>query len=180
MAWNELRTRCVRRVDHLLGAVTLPEPWNVDEFLDRLEEHRGREIDLCAVSWSVGDSTGAWQRNEDHDVIAYPDNTSTLHQDYIILHEIGHLISEHRGRCVLSVQEAQHRAPDLAPAAFAHLLHRVDAAVEEHEAETVATLLLARITRQPRKRRRRGRARASPDEGTAATLSRLTAAFDRL
>ncbi|GAB3549798.1 hypothetical protein J2S53_001189 [Actinopolyspora lacussalsi] len=179
-AWHELRARCDRRVESLLRSVELPDPWDIDEFIDGLERHRRRDVDLCAVSWHLGDSTGAWQRNDDHDVIAYPDNTSTMHQDYIILHEIGHMISGHHGRCVLSVQEAQRRAPDLSPTAFAHLLHRGDVTTEEHEAETIATLIFARITRRTGRRRNSRRTGAAPDDRTAATLARLTSAFDQL
>jgi hypothetical protein len=74
-------------------------------------------------------------------VIAYAENTSGFHQDHIILHEVGHLISQHRGRCVLSEEDAQRIAPDLAPAALAHLLDRSGGQAEEHEAETIAALI---------------------------------------
>ncbi|WP_460962101.1 hypothetical protein [Parasphingorhabdus pacifica] len=154
--WTELRARCEPRVEHLLRTIGLPNPWDINEFCDRLERHRGRDIDLVpvrwtVVRWTVGESTGAWQRRDDYDIIGYAENTSSVHQDHIILHEIGHVISEHRGRCVLSVQEAQQRAPHLAPAAFAHLLDRVSVEAEEHEAETIATMILARIARQSRR-----------------------------
>lgn len=174
--WAQLRARCKSRVTDLLRHVMLPNPWNINEFLDRLERHRGRDIDLCAVAWTFGDTTGAWLRKSDHDIIAYPENTSSLHQDHIILHEIGHMICDHRGRCVLSAQKAHQLAPHLAPAAFAHLLDRVSAHAEETEAETIATMILARIARQDRRHRRSG----TLDEPTEATLSRVTAAFDQL
>lgn len=144
---TRLRRRCERRVDALVAEIGLPAPWDMNEFLDRLERHRGRDIDLCAVSWTSGDSSGAWHANPDHDVIAYASNTATVHQDHIILHEIGHLISAHRGRCVLSEQEAQRLAPDLAPAAFVHLLDRVSTRADEQEAELIAVLLHQRALR---------------------------------
>ncbi|WP_019854328.1 ImmA/IrrE family metallo-endopeptidase [Actinopolyspora mortivallis] len=174
-AETDPRSTVASRVEPLLGMI--PHPWDIDDFLDRLEEHRDREIDLVAVPWTLGDSTGAWQRRENYDVIGYAENTTAVHQDHIILHEIGHVISNHRGRCVLSAQEAQQRAPSLAPAAFAHLLDRVSAAAEEHEAETIATMILARVSRQPRRRHRRTTQRL--DASTAATLTRLTSAFDQ-
>jgi hypothetical protein len=139
--WFRLRARCRHRVDDLLGHIGVPCPWDTNEFLDRLERHRGRDIDLCAITWVPGDSCGAWQQHPDHDVIAYVENTSHFHQDHIILHEVGHMISQHRGRCVLSHEQAQHIAPDLAPAAFAHLLGPSSAQAEEHEAEMIAALI---------------------------------------
>ena len=91
--WPKLRARCRQRVDDLLGHTGIPDPWDVNEFLDRLERHRRRDIDLCAITWSPGNSCGAWQQHPDHDVIAYAENTSGFHQDHIILHEVGHMIS---------------------------------------------------------------------------------------
>jgi hypothetical protein len=151
--WASLRQRCTRRVRELDRQVGIPDPWSVNEFLDRLERFRGRDIDLCAVFWTPGDSTGAWQRYADHDVVAYAANTSPLHQDLIILHEVGHLLFDHRGQCVLAVEDAQRLAPDLKPAAFAHLLDRAHGMTEEREAEVLATMILARVaTRHSRRR----------------------------
>lgn len=172
MEWADLRARCQRRVDDLITQIGIPQPWDINDFLDRLERHRGRDIDLCAISWTLGDSTGAWKKYSDHDVIAYAQNTSSTHQDHIILHEIGHMISEHRGRCVLSEDDAQRIAPDLTPTAFAHLLDRSAGKAEEHEAEIIATMILTR-TRQGRRHKT-----IRLDDTTAATLTRLTSAFD--
>lgn len=147
--WSSLRARCQQRVDDLLQHTGIPHPWDINQFVDRLERHRGRDIDLCVISWTVGDSCGAWQQREDHDVIAYTENTSGFHQDHIILHEIGHMISQHHGRCVLSEDEAQRIAPDLAPAAFAHLLDRSTGEAEEHEAEMIASLIHQRVRVRP-------------------------------
>lgn len=146
---SALRTRCQNRVDRLLRDTGIPQPWNINDFIDRLEQHRGREIDLCAHAWTAGDSSGAWQRRADHDVVAYPANTSGFHQDHIILHEIGHMISEHQGHCVLSEQEARRLAPDLGGNAFAHLLERDASDTEEREAEMIATLIHQRARERP-------------------------------
>ena len=146
--WTALWQRCARCVNELERQDGIPDPWSMNEFLDRLERLRGRDIDLCVVSWTPGESTGAWLRCPDHDVIAYAANTSPLHQDLIILHEIGHLVFDHQGQCVLGVEDAQRLAPNLQPAAFAHLLDRVNGPNDEHEAEIMATMILARIAAQ--------------------------------
>lgn len=126
----------------MVTEVGMPRPWSIDGFLDRLEAWRGREIDLCGLPWERGRSTGLWQRRADHDVIAYPTNTTGAHQDHIIGHELGHMLLEHSGQCVLSTGEAQQLAPSLAPAALGHLLNHAGVAVEEDVAERFATLLL--------------------------------------
>lgn len=176
VAENNLRELVAARVDTLLQDVRLPVPWNIDTFIDRLERARGREIDLCEVTWSLGESTGAWQARPDRDVIAYATNTSALHQDHVILHEIGHMLQGHRGQCVLSVSEAQRRAPDLTLTALTHLLDRVTVGGEEREAELFALLLQARIAKQDRSRA----ARRPADRRTAATLERVAATFGDL
>jgi hypothetical protein len=65
--------------------------WGINQFLDRLERHRRRDIDLCAA----------------------------------------------------------RIAPDLVPAAFAHLLDRSTGEAEEHEAETIASLIHQRVRVRP-------------------------------
>jgi hypothetical protein len=148
LTWLGTYARCRRRVRTLDREVGIPNPWDINAFLDGLERYRGRQIDLCALSWIRGASAGAWRAYPDHDVIAYSENTSPVHQDAIILHEIGHMIAGHRGRCVLSIEQAQLQAPDLAPAAFVHMLERTDATAAEQEAELTARMVIARIAGQ--------------------------------
>lgn len=113
-----------------------PDPWDMDEFLDRLEHWRGRPIDLCGVEWTPSSPTGAWYPRRDHDVVVYARNTTGWHQDVIILHELGHMLLNHRPHCVLA-----GGGHVLAPAALTHLLDRSRLAVEERQAEHFARLL---------------------------------------
>ncbi|EHR62373.1 hypothetical protein [Saccharomonospora cyanea] len=178
---SDVRRRCEALVDEVLEATGVPQPWSINDWLDRLERVRGRDIDLCAVTWSPGDPTGAWQSRRDHDLIAYPGNTAGFHQDHIILHEIGHMLFEHTGRCALSDEEAHRLAPSLRPSAFAHLFGRATAAEEEYEAEQFAHLMHARVAASavPRPRRHRTpRNRATVSD--MATVARIVATFDRL
>ncbi len=171
----EVRHRCESLVDDVLRQTGIPQPWDINEWLDCLERARGRGIDLCALTWKPGDATGAWQPRDDHDVIAYPANTSGYHQNHIILHEIGHMLFQHSSRCTLSYEEARRIAPDLDANAYAHQLDHRDGTVEEYEAEQFAHILHARVTAQsvppPRNYR-------PPQDGTTASLvARLTATF---
>lgn len=174
---SDVRRRCEALVDEVLRATGVPQPWSLNEWLDRLERVRGRDIDLCALTWAPGDPTGAWQSHPDHDLIAYPHNTASYHQDHIILHEIGHMLFEHTGQCVLSDEEARRLAPSLRASAFVHLFGRTAVAEEENEAEQFAHLLRARVAALsvPRSRHHR----TPPNRATAATVARLTTAFDR-
>jgi hypothetical protein len=138
------RRRVARQVRPLLPLVS--RPWNVDTFLDRLEALRDEPIDVVAVEYQRGAPSGAWRLRDGRHLIAYPRNTSPLHQDHIILHEIGHMLLDHRGDCTLALDEAQRIAPNLAPAAFAHLLTRVTTELDEYEAELVAVSIITQAT----------------------------------
>lgn len=133
--------RARRRAMATLAAVPLPQPWSLDSWVDALEEYRGRGIDLVEMTYRPGGPVGAWRCSPERDVIAYCANTSVWHQDYIALHEIAHMLSAHRGTCVVSTQEVTRRAPDLGAAALEHLLTRVTTDNEELEAETMATVI---------------------------------------
>ncbi|RBM17961.1 hypothetical protein DI005_20750 [Prauserella sp. PE36] len=103
-----------------------PDPWDVDVFLDKLEAERGgRPIDLCAMEWQPGSSTGGWKPHPDHDVVVYATNTTSWHQDVIILHEVGHML-------------------------FGHATGRQDPH-DEWQAEQFARLFMAEIERRPRR-----------------------------
>ncbi|WP_239154830.1 ImmA/IrrE family metallo-endopeptidase [Amycolatopsis sp. FDAARGOS 1241] len=77
-------------------------PWSMNAWIDRLERRRRRDIDLMAVDYAPGRPSGAWQRREDYELIAYTAGTSPMHQGHIIAHELGHLLCEHRGVCLVS------------------------------------------------------------------------------
>jgi hypothetical protein len=141
-----LRARARARVRELLRDVPLPRPWSMNEWVDRLERRRGREIDLVAVEYAPGLPSGAWQRRADYDLIAYTAGTSPLHQDHIIAHEIAHLLCEHRGVCLMSKAEAAAVAPDLSAHLLSHLLTRVTTDDDEYEAELIAVLLMSEAT----------------------------------
>ena len=47
-----MRVRARDRVRDLLRHVPPPRPWSMNAWLDRLERHRGRDIDLIAAPWT--------------------------------------------------------------------------------------------------------------------------------
>lgn len=165
--------RMAALVETLLSEIGLPRPWSLNRFLDGVEGYRGRPIDLCEVVWTPGAPTGAWLARPDHDVIVYPANTTRGHQDQIVLHELGHMLAGHSGRCVLPRDQLRTLAPTLSPVLLRRLLPADDPgrAGEEDEAEWFATLLSSRVTAP---------ARESTPPATDTVAARLTAAFDQL
>ncbi|MEU8887275.1 hypothetical protein [Streptomyces sp. NPDC048442] len=74
-------------------------------------------------------------------MIVYQSETTKLHQDHIILHEVGHILADHPGISPEKLQGAM--APDGRPEAVRSTQHRemYDTA-QELEAEMVATIIL--------------------------------------
>jgi hypothetical protein len=141
--------RARQRVTAQLIDTPPPVPWNLDAWVNLLEVARDRPIDLVPFTYRTGSALGAWHRLRGRDVIAYPANTSVVHQDYIVLHEIAHMLCEHLGRCVLSEDEVARRAPDLSDTTLHHLLTRVTAEDGEAEAEAIATVIMRAATTRP-------------------------------
>jgi hypothetical protein len=98
MGWD-LRRQCettVRTLDQRIGGI--PVPFDLNVLLDLLEAARGRPIELIPFSATVsGKLCGIWVGTDRLDLIYYEEATSLLHQDHIILHEIGHMVCEHTG-----------------------------------------------------------------------------------
>ncbi|WP_245992228.1 ImmA/IrrE family metallo-endopeptidase [Prauserella muralis] len=149
LSHRRIVNRARRRARTVLAAVPAPYPWSLDNWVDRLEQHRGRPIDLVEMVYTPGGPVGAWRARPDRDLIIYAVNTSLVHQDFVALHEIAHMLCGHRGRCLISPEQAARHAPDLGEAALEHLFGRATTDEEELEAETMATALLSAATTPP-------------------------------
>lgn len=175
---KDLRRQCeavVRTLDHRVG---IPTPWDLNTFLDRLEQDRGRPIELIPFTATVpGALCGIWVGTDSLDLIYHEEATSVLHQDHIILHEIAHMICEHTGTTLL---KAEHVRSMLQTDAIKDQVQTVlgrgaYTAVEEQEAELVATLILERASRIAHA----AHAVPSPSAEFAATQQRITEILGR-
>ncbi|MEV3853130.1 hypothetical protein AB0J38_02265 [Streptomyces sp. NPDC050095] len=75
------------------------------------------------------------------DLIIFQRETTPLHQDHIVLHEVGHILADHQG---LPVQADQWKGmlPGLGEGAIQRVLQRCTYGTqEEREAEMVATII---------------------------------------
>ncbi|AHH95786.1 hypothetical protein GCM10010174_46620 [Kutzneria viridogrisea] len=146
MGRNNLRRRC----REVVAGIELPVPFTAQELCERLAERRSRPLHLHAlpVPTPPGLPSGMWLATEQADHILYDSQTSRLHQDHIILHEIGHMLCDHEaGNKVL------HRELDLGlvdPDQVLRVLPRVHYdSHQEQEAEMIASLVLEGIGRLP-------------------------------
>jgi hypothetical protein len=131
MGRGDVRRRCER----IVAGLDLTPPFDVFRLCDRLAVRRGRRIHLTAMSLPPDSPCGLFASTSTLDAIFYQKDTSRLHQQHIIAHEIGHLLCDHASAPELLL-------PDLDPWLIRELLGRTAyGAIEEQEAETIASLI---------------------------------------
>jgi hypothetical protein len=124
-----------------LQALEIMPPLQVEMLCQRLGERRGRPIRLVSYPLPVPGPFGVWIATTLADYILYQTNTTRVHQDHIILHEVGHILAGHEGLHTDDAVPAQ-LVPDISPDAIRRVRRRTsyDAAYER-EAELVATII---------------------------------------
>lgn len=118
---RRLRQECRR----LLEELGIRPPLDVRELCRLVGRRRGRPIHLTPHRFPVPGPFGAWTAGAEADHIYYQAQTSTVHQDHIILHELSHLLAGHEP----TPEEALFRRTHYDTA-------------QEYEAEAVATIIL--------------------------------------
>jgi hypothetical protein len=140
------------RVCQLVGSLTVPEPWDLTSFIDSVASKRGKPIRLMPHTglFGSGQPCGIWIGRNTDDIIVYDDTTSSYHVEHIVLHELGHLLLEHRSGPdsdpdTVSIHEL---LPDVDPATVLHVLGRTAYDNEqESQAELFASFLMSESRR---------------------------------
>jgi IrrE N-terminal-like domain len=144
MSKKEIRRRC----QALVADLDIPVPFDAQELCARIATRRGRPIRLRAVAMPMDSPCGIWLSTAGNDYIFYEAHTSRLHQEHIIVHEIGHVLCDHYATAVLSPETSRLLLPNLDPALVNRVLSRGHcSAEEEQEAEMIASLILRRASR---------------------------------
>ncbi|MGP2439242.1 toxin [Streptomyces sp. JW3] len=136
-----------------IAALGLPDVADVAELCLHLGTVRGRPITLVPMQMPASHPCGMWVAARDEDLIFYDANTTSAHQEHIILHELGHIICCHRGAGWLDETTARLLFPNLDPDLVRDMLLRATYDdVQEQEAEIIAYLLSQRVgsTRDPK------------------------------
>jgi hypothetical protein len=137
-----LRETGIQRIADL-GLATYPDAYALCRHLGELRE---RPIALVPVRLRAFDPCGMWVVARNEDLVFYDKATTRAHQEHIIMHEVGHIISCHRGSGVLDDANARLLFPHLDPALVRDMLMRATYDdVQEQEAEVTAYLLSQRI-----------------------------------
>lgn len=140
-----LRRRCAARLRDL----ELPLPFDLTRFCALVAERRGRPLHVRPVAAGLGPH-GFWAATTTADYIFYAEETSPLHRLHIILHELSHIVCDHRPPRLEDVSFPSDLVSDLDPETVRLLLQRAAYSTEEErEAEVLATVLLERAGRLP-------------------------------
>ncbi len=90
-------------------------PLDVEELCKALSRRRGRPLYLREASLPKPGPTGMWVEYDDYDVILYQQETTSLHQDHIKLHEIGHILVAEAEDAEQAPAELPEQTPGLDP-----------------------------------------------------------------
>ncbi|WP_063774890.1 hypothetical protein [Kitasatospora azatica] len=140
------RRRLWRRCRQIVRTLELPEPFGLSALAETLAERTGRPVEFLPLPAGSFGSCGVLVSTERAEYIGYPTGTTVLHQQHIVLHEVGHLLCGHQNVAAPADSAALGvLAPHLSTELVRRLLGRdVYSDVQEQEAELFASLVLHR------------------------------------
>ena len=134
-----------RRCESTLRDVSVPSPFDVRAFTATVSSRRGRPIHLLPKSARLG-PCGVWLAMPSADYVFFENATSPLHREHIILHELGHLLRNHAPTEVIDDRALRLLLPTLDVDVVRRVMGRTNyTAIEEQEAEMIASLVLDRV-----------------------------------
>ena len=122
----------------------LHRPLKLEQLCGEVSRVQGIPISLLPIRTHPRGPHGFWVTTSDHNYILFEKDTSPLHQQHIIAHELGHVVSEHTGTAVSDDELHQLLMPDIGTSLIRRVLGRsayTDG--QEREAEILASLLLS-------------------------------------
>ncbi len=140
---NRVRRRCRARLREL----TLPDPFDLTELCRSVSIGRGRPLHVRAIPGPASRARpcGIWIATDDDDWIFVDQQTSPLHRQHIVLHELAHMLCGHAAGDLPENDMLRRLFPDLSPAMVRTVLSRTSYQSEpEREAELLASLIVAR------------------------------------
>ncbi|MGA4837853.1 hypothetical protein [Streptomyces sp. G45] len=142
-----------RRCRALVRGLGITGPLTTRDLCDRVARHTGRPVRLEAVSLPPEGPYGLWVAVGGTDYVFYERETSPLHQEHIVAHELGHVLCDHRSSATVGDEAVRLLLPTLDPGMVRRVLQRSHCGTEEEqEAEVIASLILQqahRGTREP-------------------------------
>ncbi|MFJ9418667.1 hypothetical protein ACIRPT_31600 [Streptomyces sp. NPDC101227] len=138
-----------RRCRALVRDLEITSPLDMGVLCDRVAQHTGRPIRLEPIALPPHGPCGLWVAVGETDYIFYEQETSRLHQEHIIAHELGHVLCDHRTSAAVGEESSLLILPNLDPRMVKRVLRRAQHnSVEEQEAEVIASLILQKAHRR--------------------------------
>ncbi|NEW71096.1 ImmA/IrrE family metallo-endopeptidase [Streptomyces rhizosphaericus] len=143
------QTRNIRKwCEGQVRALNLPEDGHltIERLISYIAQRKGRKISLAPLTLPNGSPDGLWMATADEDYVLYEERLAPMHQRAVVLHELGHLICDHKGTSVLTTEALSLLLPSLDTALVRRTLGREHSHSQaEIEAEYVGSLLADRI-----------------------------------
>ncbi|WHT18367.1 ImmA/IrrE family metallo-endopeptidase [Crossiella sp. CA-258035] len=138
-----------RRCAQIVSTVDIPRPFSVPALVAALAARRGRPIELIPLAARPDTPCGVLAATDRADYVFYAADTSPLHQEHILLHELGHLLCGHAGSGELHETVARVLMPNLPVELVRRVLGRTGyAQQQEQEAELVASMVMHQARRE--------------------------------
>ncbi|MGW2248676.1 ParH-like protein [Kitasatospora sp. NPDC001660] len=139
------RRKLWRRCRRLVRTLELPEPFGLPALGEVLSERLGRPVEFLPLPAGSFGTCGVLVSTDRAEYIGYPTGTTVLHQQHIVLHEVGHLLCGHQDSAAVDSAALGVLAPHLSTELVRRMLGRdVYSDVQEREAELFASLVLHR------------------------------------
>ncbi|MEU4693041.1 hypothetical protein [Actinoplanes sp. NPDC023714] len=131
-----------------LRGIRVPDPFDLDLFCAEVAASRGRPLHRQPLAGlGPGTPCGLYLGLPTADYVFYDPETSPLHAEHIVLHEIAHMLCGH-GQKTGNPDLAAQLFPDLDPSMISRMLGRAAYSTDqEREAEMLASMI--RTTRGP-------------------------------
>lgn len=127
----------------------MEQGFGIDELHRYLCARGGRPIHLIPSQFPERHLFGIWLKLDEFDIVAFEKSASPAHKEHIIAHELAHIAFGHQGSVRLDQDDSRRLLSDVDPSSVRGLLMRSRYSDdEEQEAETMASLLLARATKR--------------------------------
>ncbi|MFI5530868.1 ParH-like protein [Kitasatospora sp. NPDC051853] len=140
------RRRLWRRCRELAETLALPDPFELPALGEVLSAQLGRPVEFLPLPAGAAGTCGVLISTERAEYIGYPTDTTPLHQQHIVLHEVGHLLCGHQdARSAADGGGVTGLLPHLSGELVRRVLGRSSYdSTQEQEAELFASLVLHR------------------------------------
>jgi hypothetical protein len=143
---DDVGLRAVRkRCEAIARTVEVPTPFDLDELIARLSADRGRPISVLPFPLPPEAPCGLCIATDGADYIVVTDAATGTQRDHIALHELAHLLLDHRLQALCDDDASRRLLPHLDPVVVRRMFARTSySSLQEQEAEMLASLLRQR------------------------------------